>query len=121
MRVLVFVVAVGLAGCMDNYSVDTLTPEELQALSKVTVYNDDSPRPYTVIGTVNGTSCHPSVLDSARNEPMATQGMKIKAAQAGADAVINAVCQSRLNSYVIWATNCRDQVVCAGTAVKFVP
>ncbi len=118
MRFLPIILVMGLTGCGSDSDVESLSPTELQTLGKIDVYKGDSPRPYTIIDTVSGRSCHASIsYGITMDDAVAIQAMKMIAAQAGADAVINSVCQARPDTG--WFDNCWDSVVCAGTAIHY--
>ena len=75
-------------------------------------------RGFEVLGTVTGLSCNrnkqqvPDVSDQEAGE-----GLKLRAAQMGADAVINTFCQK--SSDTDWRNNCWSSVKCVGDAVRF--
>ena len=45
-------------GCASNPGVGGLTPGQLEVLSKIEVHEGSIERPYTILGTVKGLSCH---------------------------------------------------------------
>jgi uncharacterized protein YbjQ (UPF0145 family) len=75
-------------------------------------------KPHRVIGTVSGLSCNRNKYQAQdiSNEE-ALQGVRIEAAQLGADAVINTFCQK--NSDTDWRNNCWASVKCIGDALVF--
>ena len=102
---------------MSNTDLGSLSTAELQKLSSLKIYQGEPGRPYTVLQAVKGLSCHRNGYhDTLLTDSEAMQGVKIKAAQLGADAVVNANCQ--VHSDTDWVNNCWASVVCVGVAAK---
>jgi len=107
----------GLSGCMTNPSVDSLTSDQRARLSKIVVLQDTPTVDYEKIGEVSGLSCHRNAYQAGNvTEAEALEGVKIRAAKLGADAVINTFCQRRSDSDVL--NNCFSSVKCIGDAIR---
>ena len=115
--------------CTTNPRIENLTSSQRAQLNSLVVLKGDSDIPYTVIGTVDGLSCNrnkdqkqdisaslvfPFVYTS---DEEAMQGIRIKAVNLNADAVINVYCQT--NSDMDGTNNCWASVKCIGDAVKY--
>jgi hypothetical protein len=114
------VVAIGLAnsGCMSNPRIEDLSPQERAKLSSIAVLDGRPERSFNVVGTVTGLSCNRNKYQAPDvSDQEAREGLKLKAAQMDADAVINTFCQK--SSDTDWRNNCWSSVKCVGDAVRF--
>ncbi len=115
------IVCLQLTGCATNPDIGSLNSTQRATLATLQVYNGAPPNNnYKIISAVKGLSCHRDrykPIQMLSNEE-ALQGVKMRAAKLGADAVINTFCQH--NSGTDWVNNCWASVVCAGDAVKFI-
>ncbi len=107
-----------IAGCASNPSVSSLTSVERQRVAEMVVLQAGTiPREsYQLLGSVEGLACKRNLYASgspSRDE--AKQGVSIRAAQLGADAVTNMVCEEKRE--VDWGRNCWQTVVCVGDAI----
>jgi len=112
------VVSIVLAGCMSNPRIEDLSSADRAKAASIQVFKSPPDRNYEIIGTVKGLSCNRNkyeAQDITENE--ALQGVKINAAQLGADAVINTFCQT--NSDTDWINNCWASVKCIGDAIRY--
>ena len=112
------VLIVVVAGCASNPRVENLSSSERARLARIQIVQGTPDRKYTVIAEVTGLSCNRNKYqapDITENE--AQQGLRIKAVQLGADAVVNTFCQK--NSDTDWINNCWASVKCVGDAVKY--
>lgn len=115
-----FVVCVisALTGCASNPSVSSLTSAERQRVAEMIVLKPGSiPREsYQILGSVEGIACKRNLYASGSpSTDEAKQGVRIRAAQLGADAVTNMVCEDKRE--VDWGRNCWQTVVCVGDAI----
>lgn len=71
---------------------------------------------YRILGTVEGIACKRNLYASGSPSlDEAKQGVRIRAAQLGADAVINMICEDKRE--VDWGRNFWQTVVCVGDAI----
>ncbi|WP_319409597.1 Rcs stress response system protein RcsF [uncultured Desulfosarcina sp.] len=107
-----------ICGCASNPSISSLKPEQRARLNTIQVYKLGVDKPYKIIGTVKGLSCHRNAYQKQLlTEEEAIEGVKLEAAILGADAVINVACQ--VNSGTDWVNNCWSSIVCVGDAIKY--
>ena len=107
-----------LVGCASNPSVSSLTSAERQMVAEMLVLKAGAiPREsYQILGSVEGIACKRNLYASGSpNMDEAMQGVRIRAAMLGADAVTNMVCEDKRE--VDWGRNCWQTVVCVGDAV----
>lgn len=115
---LLFTAALMIGGCASNPSVSSLSPEGRAKLQSLQVLQGAPEREYSVLGSVEGLSCHRNAYSqNLISEEEAMHGVLVSAAALGADAVINNYCQS---SGADWANNCHASIQCYGEAVAFV-
>ena len=104
--------------CTTNPRIENLTSSQRAQLNSLVVLKGDSDIPYTVIGTVDGLSCNRNAYQKQDiSDEEAMQGIRIKAVNLNADAVINVYCQT--NSDMDWKNNCWASIKCIGDAVKY--
>jgi RcsF lipoprotein/Domain of unknown function (DUF4156) len=109
---------VALSGCASNPSIDSLSSEERAQAAKIQILKGKPEQPFKILGEVSGLSCNRNAHQTQDvSESEAVEGLKIKAAILGADAVINTLCQK--NSDTDWTNNCWASVKCIGDAVIF--
>jgi len=107
-----------ISGCASNPSIRTLSPEQRVRLNTIKVFKGGIERPYKILGTVKGLSCHRNAYQKQLlTEDEAIEGVRLEAAILGADAVINTACQ--VNSGTDWVNNCWSSIVCVGDAIKY--
>lgn len=107
-----------LVGCMSNPRIEDLSSADRAKAAAVQIFQGTPDRAYEVIGPVTGLSCNRNKYQAQDvSDSEALQGVKINAAQVGADAVINTFCQK--NSDTDWRNNCWASVKCIGDAVRF--
>ena len=119
MRMLIFsVLCLFMTACVSNPRIESLNPSELEALDRLQILEGEIAQPYSVIAKVKGVSCH-ATADQSRNGSTddAMEGIRLKAAQKHADAVINIVCEPY--HMTDWMNDCWSSIVCEGTAIKF--
>ncbi len=107
-----------VAGCATNPPVSSLTSEERQRVAEMVILEAGAiPREsYQILGSVEGIACKRNLYASGSPSlDEAKQGVRIRAAQLGADAVINMICEDKKE--VDWGRNCWQTVVCVGDAV----
>ncbi|MDH5561571.1 MAG: hypothetical protein OEY59_12040 [Deltaproteobacteria bacterium] len=109
---------VWLSGCASNPSVSSLSSLERQRVTEMVILKAGSiPREkYQIVGSVEGIACKRNLYASgspSMNE--AQQGVRIRAALLGADAVTNMVCEDKRE--VDWGRNCWQTVVCVADAI----
>lgn len=115
---LVVCAVTSLAGCASNPSVSSLTSAERQRVAEMIVLKPGTiPREsYQILGSVEGIACKRNLYASdSPSMDEAKQGVRIRAAQLGADAVTNVVCEDKRE--VDWGRNCWQTVVCVGDAI----
>ena len=107
-----------MTGCASNPPISSLTSQERERVSNI-VFLESGQIPkdsYKVLGSVEGLACKRNLYASgAPAVEEARQGVKIRAAQLGANAVINLLCEE--NQKVDWVRNCWQSVVCVGDAI----
>lgn len=116
--ILVIIIAAFFAGCASNPRIENLSSAERARAASIQILQGSPERKFTVIGQVTGLSCNRNkyqAQDVSENE--AQQGLRLQAAQIGADAVINTFCQK--NSDTDWINNCWASVKCIGDAIKY--
>lgn len=107
-----------ITSCVTNPRIESLKPSEREALDRLQILEGEIPKPYTVISKVKGISCHETAEQSRnRSTDAAIAGIKMKAAQHHADAVINIVCEPY--HATDWMNSCWSSIVCEGNAIKF--
>lgn len=107
----------GCAGFGQIESVSTLSPQQLQNLSTLSISKTTPKRSYASLGTVKGLSCVGSAISGTAKEEAAMTQMKIKAIKLEADAVLYPTCAH--DASVDWGNNCWESWVCAGEAIQF--
>ena len=119
MKIVVIITAMlVLFGCASNPRIEDLSSEQRAQLSKVEIFEGSIERPYKVIGTISGLSCHRNKYQRQDiSDEEALEGVRIKAVQLNADAVINTFCQT--NSDTDWRNNCWASIKCIGDAVIY--
>jgi len=107
-----------LTGCTSNPRIEDLQPQERAKLSSIAVLDGTPSREYEVIGSVTGLSCNRNKYQAQDvSDREALEGVKLKAVQINADAVINTFCQK--TSDTDWRNNCWASVKCIGDAVRW--
>jgi uncharacterized protein YbjQ (UPF0145 family) len=105
-------------GCASNPRIEDMSSEQRSRLSKMEIFEGTIERPHKVIGTVTGLSCNRNKYQKQDiSDEEALEGIRLKAAQLNADAVINTFCQT--NSDTDWRNNCWASVKCIGDAVIY--
>jgi len=106
-----------LAGCMSNPRIETISSAQRAAVNQVRILDATPAGNYESLGTVSGLSCNRNKFQAPNiSHDEALEGVRIQAAQRGANAVMNLVCQT--NSDTDWRNNCWASVKCIGDAVK---
>jgi len=106
-----------LAGCMSNQRIETLTPQQREAVLHVQILEKPPSGEYDSLGVVSGLSCNRNKFQAPKiSEDEAMQGLRIEATKRGATAVMNTFCQT--NSDTDWRNNCWASVKCVGDAIK---
>jgi uncharacterized protein YbjQ (UPF0145 family) len=107
-----------VSGCASNPSITSLSPEQRALLNTIQVFNGGVDRPYKILGSVKGLSCHRNAWKKKLiTEEEAMEGVRLNSALLGADAVINTECQ--VKSGTDWVNNCWSSIVCVGDAIKY--
>lgn len=112
-------VLVLVTACASNPSVSSLSSLEREKVASLVVVPAGAiPREsYKVLGSVEGLACKRNLYSSgAPSIEEAQQGVRIRAAQLGADAVTNLLCEK--NHKVDWGRNCWQSVVCVADAIS---
>ena len=116
--VVILTTTIILFGCMSNPRIEDMSSEQRSRLSKIKIYKGSTDRPYKILGTVSGLSCNRNKYQQQDiSDEEALEGIRIKAVQLNADAVINTFCQT--NSDTDWRNNCWASVKCVGDAVTY--
>lgn len=114
-----FVVISSLAGCESNPSVTSLSSEQGQRVAELVEFPSSSlPREsYQIIGSATkGLACKRNLYPSGKpSMDEAQQGVRIRSALIGADAVTNVLCEDKQE--IDWGNNCWQTVVCVGDAI----
>lgn len=106
-----------LTACSLNPSVNRLSSEQRAKVASMTVHADNPWPQARIIATVSGLSCNRNKYQEPQvNADEALQGVKIRAAMAGADSVVNNICQK--NALTDYVHSCWTSVRCVGDAVK---
>lgn len=117
-KIVIIAATLILFGCASNPRIEDLSPEQRSKLAKIEIFRGDIERPYIIIGTVSGLSCNRNKYQEQDiSDEEALEGIRIKAAQMNADAVINIFCQT--NSDTDWRNNCWASIKCIGDAVVY--
>jgi len=117
-KVVVTIAALLLIGCASNPRIEDMSSEQRSKLSQLEIFKGSIERPYKVIGTVSGLSCNRNKYQKQDiSDEEALGGIRIRAVQLGADAVINTYCQT--NSDTDWRNNCWASIKCIGDAVIY--
>ncbi len=106
------------AGCASNPPVTEMTSSEREKIGEMIIFEPGALErgSYRIIGIVEGLACKRNL--HARGSPSiaeAQQGVRIRAAEMGADAVANMLCQEKQE--VDWGRNCWQTVICVGDAI----
>jgi uncharacterized protein YbjQ (UPF0145 family) len=107
-----------VSGCASNPIKTSLSPKQRARLNTIQVYKAGVNRPYKILGTVKGISCHRNGHQQqllSEDEP--TEGVRMKAAILDADAVINVACQVKYGTNLM--NNGWSSIVCVGDAIKY--
>lgn len=116
---IIFLSLFTVAGCATSYSQKPLTPTQQKAYSNMKVYyqGQTPSQQYKILSTVNqsamlsnGLSQNQALTTNLRFNPEAINGLKHRAAELGADAIINVSC-------IYIQTGTRTQ--CSAQAAKF--
>ena len=106
-----------LAGCMSNQRIETLTPQQREAVLHVQLLDDPPSGEFDSLGVVTGLSCNRNKFQAPNiSEDEAKQGLRVQAAKLGATAVVNTLCMT--SSDTDWRNNCWASVKCVGDAIK---
>lgn len=111
-------VVVTVAGCASNPSVASLSSEQRQRVAElVEIPSGSLPREsYQIVGSAKGLACKRNLYASGKPSiEEAQQGVRIRAALMGADAVTNVLCEDKQETD--WGNNCWQTVVCVGDAI----
>jgi hypothetical protein len=118
-RTIITAIAVtALAGCASNPPVSSLSSEQRQRVAEIVVLPAGAiPRDtYRILGSVEGLACKRNLYASGKPSfDEAQQGVRIRAALLGANAVTNMLCEEK--QQVDWGHNCWQTVVCVGDAI----
>lgn len=115
-----FVIAgtLALSACISNPRIENLSPQQRAKLSSIAILESAPPREFDIVGSVKGISCHRNIYTASElSDREALDGIKLRAVQLNADAVINVYCQK--NTTTDWANNCWGSIRCIGDAVRF--
>jgi S1-C subfamily serine protease len=116
--VALLLLALLIASCASNPSISSLSPEERAKVSQIVLVPSGAihRESYQRLGTVKGFDCDRSPYGVGTvSMETAHQGVRIRAAQLGADAVTNLLCES---ASVDWARNCWDNITCVADAIS---
>jgi len=110
-------IAVGLSSCAAGPRIDDLSSAERARISQIQIFKGSADKPVRPLGEVSGLSCQ-KYKDQPHEvtEAEALEGLRIRAAVLGADAVVNTACQRK--SEADWTNNCWASVKCIGDAAK---
>jgi hypothetical protein len=112
-RLLLFL-GVALQGCAGSAG---LTPDETSQASAVTVYKagDATPDKYQILDTVSATDCSGAPAGGRvwGNAGKAVESLRLKAAELGANALVNVSCSS-----AALTDNCWSAQKCTGDAIR---
>ena len=105
-----------LMGCASEPSVSSLTSAERQRVAGMVVVKAGAiPKAgYQILGSVEGLSCKYTRDSASPTMEEAMQGVRIRAAKLGADAVTNMVCEDQRDG---GRRNCWQAVVCIADAI----
>lgn len=117
MRLIILAAGIALAGCDAAVDPDDFSSSVRAAASKVRIYTlDSSSAPDgELIGPVEAYSCQRSSLGNPPSRSDTLQQLRLKAANMGADAVVEVTFDDAGTSM---RTNCWSSVHAAGTAVR---
>lgn len=118
MRLFMLIFLVVFSACASNPSATSLTPEQRSAMLNMKVVESRflPEGSYEILGTVEGLSCKRNAWSSEPpTEAEAMQGVMVRAAQLGADAVANVICEQHGQD---WGRNCWSEVICVGDAIS---
>jgi hypothetical protein len=116
--ILITVGATLLAGCASNPPITSLSSEQRQRVAEMVILPSGSipSDAYRLLGTVQGLACKRNLYASGKPSlEEARQGVRIRAALLGADAVTNMVCEDKQE--VDWGHNCWQAIVWVGDAI----
>lgn len=106
-KILATCALVWLVGCASNPPVSSLTSLQRQRVAEMVILKAGaiSRESYQILGTVEGIACKRNLYASGSpSMDEAQQGIRIRAAKLGADAVTNMVCEDKRE--VDWGRNC---------------
>lgn len=104
-----------VTSCVTTPDIRNLSSEDRSRAGNIIILTESLPNDtYRLIGYIEGISCKGTYYSNkVVNEQEAVDSLKIKAAQLGANAVANVVCQ-----YKPWGfNNCVQSILCVGDAV----
>lgn len=109
-----------VAGCFgpffEHIRVDPTTVDELRRQVPVYTENDFQGREYTIIRSLNATSCKNNLWDPWPTSGNAIDQLRVKAARLGGNGLFNVWCEAPSGTSL--TTNCWSSLTCHGAAVK---
>ena len=109
------------SSCISNQNIRSLSTEGRVRMASMKVFRDvELPKEsYKIIKEVDGISCKRNLYAAKIvSDSEAISEMKIKAAQLGADAITNIICQRKIG--IDWGSNCWESIICIGDAIKII-
>jgi uncharacterized protein YbjQ (UPF0145 family) len=115
-----------LSGCVSVSSrpdtvIKDLPADKRQAMSAVRILNQAQLQgaKFDVLTIVEGTSCRHWMTDPPASRTSAIEQLKLKASEAGANAISNIQCDGREPTN--YTMNCWESMTCAAEAIKLQP
>ena len=110
------VISLLVASCVATPDIRNLSYEDRSRAANIIILNESLPNDtYRLIGYIEGISCKGTYYSNkVVTEREAMNSLKIKAAQLGANAVANVVCQHKSWGF----NNCVQSILCVGDAVE---
>ena len=118
----ILVVCAGVGACVGPLvpvtEMASVAPSERTAAANVQVFTvgQTSPKVEKVVSQLTAYSCKNKTWDPPASRGNALEQLQLKAAQAGANALINVTFDVRGTD--TWGTNCWESIQASGTAVR---
>ena len=122
-RFIIFVLVAAISACSTaprapSVKMDNLSPEQLNAVHNVKIYNQAriTRQQFTVLKGIEGVSCKGSFWGHAATKRDAILQTQYMALQAGADGIINLHCETPRDASARY--DCSKVVICTGEAIR---
>ena len=106
-----------ISSCAVNGTYESLTDLQKEKHSSIEIIEGPTDKSYSSIGEIRGTFCQRNAYESTVKKDRLIELLKISAAEADVDAVINVTCD--VNQMDDLIHNCWAKAFCVGEGIKF--